>query len=222
MEKKITTPTSGNTLSQLNTQPIGQVNIQPENTSQLPRGNNTGNTQGNFIYYSQRDPLWGGEAGLCPYDKEGNYLSSGGTNYSFSQIGCGITVDAMLLSNYSSKKMTPIEVKDTWFTAPGYNCGSYYGPHADVLNQNGFSVTAVENPSKAYIAENASYDNPIVVGVKFSQSNGEPATHYTLAVGTNASGEIIYQDPFFGSNIPFPREYEVLDAFTVVPPDTNQ
>jgi hypothetical protein len=163
--------------------------------------------ESNFVYYSQRDAKY-----KSPQD--------GATLMQLDKYGCGTTVTAMLLTNYSEYDMDPLETRNTLFTHENYKFNGFYFSDA-VLQLEGygfdFEDASVYSGQSEVIAQ-ATYENPIVVGFKYK---GAEYGHYVLAVGQDADGNPLVYDPFHekesGPTEPIaltPENYPGLDLST--------
>lgn len=178
-----------------------------------------------FVYYNQRDPSWAAAGGICNYDSNGNTINNGAYN-SFASIGCGITVTAMLITNYTTDELNPQQTKEKYFKYPGYNCGSYYSDHELILESvynfqiNDVSKQAGPDPLH-YLVENATMENPIVLGFHYDEV---PSGHYVLVVGNDGSGNPLVMDPYSGASVSLNEDtypglnMDNADVFNVIPP----
>lgn len=139
---------------------------------------------GTLVYQSQLDSEWA------------DILLPESTSNDIAKAGCGPTTVSMLLATYVDSTYTPDKVIEEFF--PNISSGSDYSLVRSVLEENGFQVLKGPGSSWSmhdYFEENE--DGIVYVGLKF-YVNGQWTTHHTLATGTNADGEIIMHDPFFG------------------------
>ncbi len=140
---------------------------------------------GILVYQSQTDEDWA------------NILLPESSSNDIAKAGCGPTTVSMLLATFVDPTYTPDRVIEEFF--PGISSGSDYSLVRSALEENGFEVLKGPGSSysmHSYFEENS--DGIVYVGLKF-YVNGEWTTHHTLATGTNADGEIIMHDPFFGN-----------------------
>jgi len=159
-----------------------------------------------LIYFSQRDPQW-----------ENSYFTcSNGKTVPFSQVGCGETVTAMVLSTYIDSAYTPDEVKKKYFSNPNYCSGTGVVALNNALADNGLSVE--KSPSLNVLKNSLSGGEVAIVGIKFW--NGETyTTHHTLAIGVDNKGNIIFNDPWFGPNTTLKNvDYEIMGSEIVKKP----
>lgn len=139
---------------------------------------------GTLVYQSQTDEDWA------------DILLPESSSNDIAKAGCGPTTVSMLLATFVDPTYTPDRVIEEFF--PNISSGSDYSLVRSTLEENGFQVLKGPGSSWSmhdYFEENE--DGIIYVGLKF-YVNGQWTTHHTLATGTNADGEIIMHDPFFG------------------------
>lgn len=138
----------------------------------------------NFKYFSQKDVAF-----VSDQDEK--------TRMKLSELGCGDSVAAMLIYNYTDDKLNPLETRDKFFTHENYtNSGFYFSAAMLPLSGYGFEfkdISAKVGISPMDELAEATYENPIVLGFDY---DGAPHGHYVLAVGKDENGVPLVYDPY--------------------------
>ena len=135
---------------------------------------------GDDTYYSQKDGPWAG----MQY----------GTDKTMSDVGCGPTTAAMLISNVTGEKITPDQTAQ-YAIKNGYlvnNKGTSWDYFNNVGNQYGVNMKQTGNFQDVQSA--LSGGHPVVL----TGNGGAPYTkggHYIMAKGYDANGNILVSDP---------------------------
>lgn len=161
--------------------PVSVVTV-PSNVEVVSSLADEGLGPNSFIYYSQRDDDY-----VTPED--------GVSRLKLGKFGCGTTVAAMLLTNYTGEDMDPVETRNELFTHPNYlNQGFYFSDAILKLEGFGFDFEDLSTfTGQSRVIAQATYDNPIVVGFQYE---GAENGHYVIAVGKDVNGNPLVYDPF--------------------------
>ncbi|HJY98228.1 MAG TPA: hypothetical protein VJ227_00765 [Patescibacteria group bacterium] len=178
-----------------------------------------------FLYFGQKN-----------YPNEKDF---GGCTW--AQKGCGIMVGAMITRTdpitYYYKNFLPYFESIGKDGASRYSCGSKLEDHRAVLENMGYTFVEISREGstldqiKAEIKEYT--ENGVPVWVDTSIDGGDVwIPHFTMAVGVNDEGTIVFNDPYFGENLPIPDERidiknedgnskTVWGVYAVEPPETT-
>jgi|GEM_PF-2264320 len=168
-----------------------------------------------LVYQSQLDPSWTDT--LLPQSNHNNLAASGD----------GPTLISMLLASYVDPSATPLTVIDKFF--PNLSADLDFSQVRTVLETNGFTITDTAD-SPTNISSLASDETLVYVELKTSILGNE-VSHQTLAIDTNAQGDIILYDPLFGQGAILSLDgstitttdgtvinVEIIDAEIILPP----
>lgn len=139
-----------------------------------------GSDESDGVYYSQKQGPWA----------DMKY----GTDKTISDVGCGPTTAAMLISNVTGKNVTPIETAE-YAQRNGYvvnNKGTSWDYFNTIGNQYGVNMDQTSNFNDVESA--LSSGRPVVL----TGNGGNPYTkggHYIMANGFDEKGNIVVSDP---------------------------
>lgn len=145
-------------------------------------------TQNGFAYYAQDDSRWANR----PYE---GTSPDGAT---MSNAGCAPTALAMVANQVGTgKNVTPTQVADM-ASATGYRDET--GTNAEFIgfasDAMGLPHSETMNPDAAYIQQQVAAGNPVMLnGVSDNRGAFTDAGHYIVAVGEDANGNILVNDP---------------------------
>lgn len=138
-------------------------------------------TNGLLIYYNQSDPRWGDELyGVSDYLKT---------------HGCGPTAVAMVVSSFTTEKVTPMDVAQ-WASDNGYCSkgeGSLHALIPDGLAHYGLPVKPLEDRSEESVLQEIRHGNIIIVLMNrgyFTESG-----HFLLITQVTEDGKLRIADP---------------------------
>lgn len=146
-----------------------------------------------FIYYSQKDSRWA------------NNKIPGGT---WKDSACGLMAGAMVTR---SDPYTYYDNFKNYFKSQGKerlltSMGTAFDDHKVVLESLGYKVVPVSgslSDIKSQIQEYSNNGVPVWVNAEI-WTGDKWVGHNTVAIGVDASGEIIFNDPWYGQNVSIP------------------
>lgn len=142
-------------------------------------------------YYNQRDSQWGN-------------VSLNNTQYSIASDGCLVTSMAMIYTHFGHRSVTPLTIN-----ANPSNFAPYYPAFLNrTIVADGMTTTRVG----AYIDNELSSNNPVVVGIRYA--NGD--THFIVLI-SGSNGNYIMNDPFVpnGHKIFFSDHYLLGSVYEI-------
>jgi hypothetical protein len=146
-----------------------------------------------YIYYSQKSDPWGS-------------ISIGGGKCKFSNIGCGTTVTASVVS--TKKNSTIYNPSYIYYTNfPNLSCSGFGVQDVDTILRQRYNISTTRvigrnsNTLKNAVTNNVKSGKKMIVGAKIYTPSGS-VNHVTMIVGYNSrSKALIFNDPLFGAGI---------------------
>jgi hypothetical protein len=132
-------------------------------------------------------------------------LNSDGSNW--LDTGCGVMAGAMVFSTVTGTS-NPYDY-NTLLQKHGQvtSGGTGWFLHKTVLEENGFDVVPVYGSvaeKEKQILEYAAEGIPVWINAYIDNGTGTYIGHHTLAVGVDAQGNLILDDPYYGENYHMP------------------
>lgn len=138
-------------------------------------------------YYSQNDSRWANRKFLRSDGRD-----DGGT---MGNSGCGPTAMAMAISHMRGN-VSPLQLaRLAQRTGSRDDTGTNWNFIGNAASAYGLSSSMNTNPTSDMISQGLSYGNPMVLSGKDDGTIYTPSGHYVVAVGKDANGNIIINDP---------------------------
>lgn len=164
----------------------------------------TSNTGGDLAYFSQKDTTWADGTGIKPAV--------------WSYASCGINTGAMVSTNdpsISNPRDYYLAYKDFFNGRRLTKKGTAFDDHRAFLESRGRTFIPVEGSLQDIKRQIKNYsDEGIPVWVTAYIETGENTRkwvgHDTVAIGVDTSGEILFNDPWYGENVPISDDRIVM------------
>lgn len=153
-------------------------------TKNLPYGG-FGEVVNGASYFSQNDPRWAGKA-----------YNMGADDATMANAGCGPTAMAMAVNTAKARQeVTPMQMANmAKLTGNRDATGTNSNFIGQAATMNGLTSSQISNPSTYDISNQVSTGNPVVLLGKGGSAYTN-AGHYVVAVGQDARGNILVNDP---------------------------